>query len=75
MDNTVDVQGFLDQAKSHNVPMTFVDLAQQTHVPEAYQHKLILCRTDQHVVWRGNSLPDSLEELMALLKGQATAMA
>jgi len=75
MDDTVEVQGFLDQAKAHKVPMTFVDLAKQTHLPEAYQHKLILCRTDQHVVWRGNTLPDSPEDLMALLKGQATAMA
>ena len=75
MDDTVDVQGFLDQARAHKVPMTFVDLAKQTNRPEAYQHKLILCRTDQHVVWRGNTLPDSPEDLMALLKGQATAMA
>lgn len=75
MDDSVDVQGFLDQAKAHKVPMTFVDLAKQTHLPEAYQHKLILCRTDQHVVWRGNTLPNSPEDLMALLKGQATAMA
>ena len=55
--------------------MTFVDLVKQTQIPEAYKHKLILCRTDQHVVWRGNSLPDAAEDLMALLKGQATAMA
>ena len=75
LDEAVDVQGFLDHAKAHQVPMTFVDLAKQTNLPEAYQHKLILCRTDQHVVWRGNRLPDSIEDLIVLLKGQATVMA
>ena len=51
--------------------MSQIDLSKQTRLPAAYEHKLILCRTDQHVVWRGDNLIDSWEDLMPLLKGHA----
>ena len=38
-------------------------------VPEAYRHKLVLCRADQHVVWRGDQLPARPAELVDVLRG------
>jgi 2-polyprenyl-6-methoxyphenol hydroxylase-like FAD-dependent oxidoreductase len=72
-DASADVQGLLDAAKAHNIPVTLLDLANEPNKPAAYQHKLVLCRTDQHVVWRGNSLPESINSLIEMLRGQAFA--
>jgi len=39
-----------------------------------YERELILLRPDMHVVWRGNSLPDSPAELAALATGHGRAL-
>jgi hypothetical protein len=71
-DATAEVQDLLDQANAHNMPVTLLDVANEPNKPDAYQHNLILCRTDQHVVWRGNRLPHSLQAFTQLLRGQAS---
>lgn len=73
-DARIDVHQLLDAAKEDHIPVALIDLADQTDIPAAYQHKLVLCRTDQHVVWRGNSLPNSLTEFTAMLRGAALAL-
>jgi hypothetical protein len=40
-------------------------------VPRAYRHRLVLCRADQHVAWRGDRIPAQADALVALLRGQA----
>ena len=40
-------------------------------VPRAYRHRLVLCRADQHVAWRGDRVPARADELVAQLRGQA----
>jgi len=40
----------------------------EPQLPEAYRHRLLLCRSDQHVVWRGDALPD-VAALLARLRG------
>ncbi|MGB9364375.1 MAG: FAD-dependent oxidoreductase [Xanthobacteraceae bacterium] len=42
-----------------------LDLARSPDLP-----KLIIARTDQHVAWRGNALPDRLDGLIATLVGR-----
>jgi 2-polyprenyl-6-methoxyphenol hydroxylase-like FAD-dependent oxidoreductase len=37
--------------------------------PKVYQHKLVLVRTDQHVAWRGNALPDDQDAFIDVLRG------
>jgi hypothetical protein len=73
-DGRMDVQLLLDAAKADNIPLTLVDLTDQIDIPAAYEHKLLLCRTDQHVVWRGNRLPSSMFEFTALLRGASLAL-
>jgi hypothetical protein len=40
--------------------------------PKVYQHKLVLIRTDQHVAWRGNVLPDDQYVFIDVLWGART---
>ena len=55
--------------QARNMPLSVLDLDTE-QVPAAYQHKLVLCRADQHVVWRGNGGPDEPAELVARLCGR-----
>jgi hypothetical protein len=43
--------------------------AHDSAVPQAYRHALVLCRCDQHVVWRGDQLPDDPAALVERLRG------
>ncbi len=65
-DTALDVQALLDAARVRGVPLALLDVQGETLPPEV-QHKLLLCRTDQHVAWRGNALPAQALELLALL--------
>ena len=68
-DRAVDVTPLQDAARAHGMPFVVLDLQGQPALPEAYRHALVLCRSDQHVVWRGQTLPDDLEALVAMLRG------
>jgi hypothetical protein len=69
-DRSIDVQPLLAQALAVNMPLHVIDLDNEPHKPSAYQHPLVLCRTDQHVVWRGTELPSSLPAFVGFLSGQ-----
>jgi hypothetical protein len=38
-------------------------------IPRAYGHRLVLCRVDQHVAWRGDRVPADVDALVARLRG------
>ena len=69
-DGQIDVQELLKMAEGYDMPLNLIDLEDETDKPAAYEHALVLCRTDQHVVWRGQALPASLPEFMSFLRGQ-----
>jgi 2-polyprenyl-6-methoxyphenol hydroxylase-like FAD-dependent oxidoreductase len=69
-DSQVNLEPLLAAAKVANIPLQVIDLHNESNRPMAYQHGLVLCRTDQHVVWRGNALPSAIPEFVALLRGQ-----
>ena len=39
--------------------------------PSAYDRKYVLARTDQHVAWRGDVLPDNVQEFVVRCGGRA----
>ena len=43
------------------MPLKLLDL-DRIDAPEAYRHKLVLVRSDQHVAWRGDTVsgPDAI---------------
>ena len=70
-DQGIDVKELLQKSAAHNIPLNVIDLHDQSQRPAAYQHPLVLCRTDQHVVWRGNELPHSIPQFVSFLQGMA----
>ena len=68
-DANVEVQGFLDSAKKMDIPIQLIDLHAHSQVPSAYQHPLVVCRTDQHVIWRGDVLAAEENPLLDVLRG------
>lgn len=58
-------------AAKHKVPLkTFV--LDQPEARDLYERKLVLIRPDQHVAWRGDSLPENCNNLINIVRGAAT---
>ena len=60
-DPSIDVEPLLNAP----VPITLLDLPPNP----LYPHKLLLCRPDQHVAWRGSCLPADLAHLISTISG------
>jgi len=69
-DREIDVSALVQAAAPCGMPLTVVDV-EAAEIPPAYRHRLVLCRADQHVAWRGDRLPEDLGDLVARLRGQA----
>lgn len=69
----VDVGPLVDAARARHMPLAVLDVQPRDPLPEAYRHALVLCRADQHVVWRGDRLPADPAALVAVLCGAAHA--
>jgi hypothetical protein len=70
----LDVFALQSAAADRRMPLTIVDIPDKG-VPEAYQHKLLICRDDQHVAWRSDEPPQDPVALVATLCGTATVSA
>jgi hypothetical protein len=70
-DQDVDGAALVEAMRAQRVPLQVVDVAGQANVPATYRHKLVLCRTDQHVAWRGDSVPQDAAMLVERLRGAA----
>ena len=57
LDSEVAVMPLVQAMRDHGVPVEVVDV-ETSGSNGAYDRKLILVRTDQHVAWRGDALPD-----------------
>lgn len=68
LDERVDVEPLLAAARALRLPLSVVDMA-GAQVPAAYRHKLVICRDDQHVAWRGDAIPADPLALLDRLRG------
>ena len=59
---------FRQAMAEHGVPLAVLDVKPGAH-PGEYRHGLVLCRADQHVVWRGDRLPADVSSLIGRLRG------
>jgi 2-polyprenyl-6-methoxyphenol hydroxylase-like FAD-dependent oxidoreductase len=66
-DHSVDVGRLVDTAAYRGLPLQVLDVAPT----EVYRHKLLLSRPDQHVAWRGDSVPDNPLTLVDKVRGAA----
>ncbi|WP_175955234.1 FAD-dependent oxidoreductase [Burkholderia sp. BCC0405] len=62
------VEPLLAAARERGVPLQLLDI-EGVAVPDAYRHRLVLCRADQHVAWRGDEIPQSPMSLVDKLRG------
>ncbi len=70
-DPDVAVAPLADAMRANGVPFAVVDVpAGEAQPPGA--RKLILARTDQHVAWRGDAIPDNPAHLVGKLLGEAS---
>lgn len=67
-DSAADVRPLLAAARARETPLELLEV-QAGEIPPAYRHKLVLCRADQHVVWRGDAVPADAGALVDLLRG------
>lgn len=67
-DQGVDISTLVAAATEAGVPLKVMDLMKNDD--PAYRHKLLLVRQDQHVAWRGNTMPSRIEDLIDLMCGR-----
>ncbi len=61
----------LTAASARRVPLDIVDLRQRK-LQDRYGAALILVRPDQHVAWRGDTPPESPEQIIDMARGAST---
>ena len=61
-----------DAARKLRLPLDYVTIT-ETEPANLYQRRLVLVRPDGMVAWRGDSLPDNVEELLDRVRGASTA--
>jgi hypothetical protein len=69
-----DVSRLLTIVERMRVPLKVLAPA-HTRLRDLYQADFVLIRPDQHVAWRGNSIPDDVEALLDRIRGAATSPA
>ena len=74
-DRGVDVSALRNAAQERAMPLEVLDVPADADVPAAYRNKLVLCRGDQHVAWRGDTVPSDVAGLVDLLCGSPATSA
>jgi 2-polyprenyl-6-methoxyphenol hydroxylase-like FAD-dependent oxidoreductase len=69
-DESTDAEPLLGAARERGLPMRLLDVGGE-NAPAAYRHRLVLCRADQHVAWRGDAAPAAPSQLVDRLRGAA----
>ncbi len=73
-DRTASVDGLVQAAADAGVPLELLDV-EAGEIPDAYRHRLVLSRPDQHVAWRGDAEPADPRALIDLIRGAGPARA
>lgn len=69
-DTNADARPLLHEANQMAVPIKLLDI-EASRAPAEYRHALVLCRCDQHIVWRGDRAPEDISDLLGVLRGAA----
>lgn len=67
-----NVDRLVAAAHDSGMPLTLLDVEGEA-LPSEYRHRLLICRPDQHVAWRGDQVPDDTSALIDRLRGAAPA--
>lgn len=69
-----DVEAFTAAAAERGIPLTVADI-RDDHARELYERDLVLIRPDQHVAWRGNTVPERVGTVLDRVCGAAAGVA
>jgi 2-polyprenyl-6-methoxyphenol hydroxylase-like FAD-dependent oxidoreductase len=67
-DPGAEVSGLVRAAADAGAPLEVLDV-EADEIPDAYRHRLVLSRPDQHVAWRGDAEPQDPRALIDLVRG------
>ncbi len=67
-DPAADVDALVRAAADARLPLSLLDVSWALAPPE-FRHRLLLMRPDQHVAWRGDSVPPDADALVGRLLG------
>lgn len=73
-DSTVNVDPLEAAAARRGVPLTVVTIQDQG-IAALYERRLCLVRPDGHSAWRGDALPENVDQLIDTVRGAAPNMA
>ncbi len=65
----LDAAGLVGAAARAGVPLTILDIPPAVAAAAGYDHKLVLCRPDSHIAWRGETMPADPNGLIDRLRG------
>lgn len=68
-DNGIDVSKFMLSALAKDLPITLLDIDSDGELAIYRDTPVVLVRSDQHIAWRGKSLPVDPAPLVDLLRG------
>jgi hypothetical protein len=71
-DPSIDVSALERAAREKRVPLRLLDV-DTPDTATGYDGKLVLSRPDQHVAWRGESLPPDPAQLIDRVRGAGDA--
>jgi hypothetical protein len=71
-DRSAGVAGMMQAAADVGLPLDVLDV-DADEIPDAYRHRLVLSRPDQHVAWRGDAEPADPRALIDLIRGATAA--
>jgi 2-polyprenyl-6-methoxyphenol hydroxylase-like FAD-dependent oxidoreductase len=69
-DRDTEVSTLENAMSARQVPLTVLAI-EAIKIPASYTNKFVLCRTDQHIVWRGDVLPSDLHKFVNQLTANA----
>lgn len=72
LDARIDVAPLVQAAQARGLPLTVLDVPPEL-AGEPYTHALVLSRPDQHVAWRGQTLPADPLALIDQVRGASVA--
>jgi len=73
-DPAVAIAPLVEAMRQHGIPFEVVEVSADGEAPIS-DRKLVLARTDQHVAWRGDAVPDDPQHLVDTLRGRMRATA
>jgi 2-polyprenyl-6-methoxyphenol hydroxylase-like FAD-dependent oxidoreductase len=69
-DRDTEVSALENAMSAKQVPLRVLSI-DAIKIPSSYTNKFVLCRTDQHIVWRGDVLPSDLAKFVNQLTANA----